>query len=267
MNRLGAVAFKLSLGMVLLFISLPLIVVFAASFSPTASISFDPEAWTLRWYGDLASQRWMGPFLLSVKVAFLTAAISGILGTMAAYAIVYERVPGSDTILAFLLSPLSVPQIVKGVAIVLFLSQFALQGAMGTPALVAAHVVLALPFVTRMVGGSIANFDRGLDRAGRILGANKSQRLRHILLPMIKPGVLSGVIFAFILSFNNIPLSVFLVRPGETTLPITVINYLEYSLEPVMAAVNVASMLFILALIFLFEKLGGFSVQIHGGSK
>jgi putative spermidine/putrescine transport system permease protein len=138
---------------------------------------------------------------------------------------------------------------------------------MGTPALVAAHVVLALPFVTRMVGGSIANFDRGLDRAGRILGASKMQRLRYILLPMIKPGVLSGVIFAFILSFNNIPLSVFLVRPGETTLPITVINYLEYSLEPVMAAVNVASMIFILALIFLFEKLGGFSVQIHGGSK
>ncbi|MGO7237604.1 ABC transporter permease, partial [Rhizobium brockwellii] len=64
-----------------------------------------------------------------------------------------------------------------------------------------------------------------------------------------------------------IPLSVFLVRPGDTTLPITVINYLEYSLDPVMAAVNVASMIFILAVIFLFEKIGGFSVKLHGGSK
>jgi putative spermidine/putrescine transport system permease protein len=75
------------------------------------------------------------------------------------------------------------------------------------------------------------------------------------------------VTFAFIISFNNIPLSVFLVRPGETTLPITVINYLEYSLDPVMAAVNVASMAFILIVIFSFEKLGGFSAQLHGGSK
>jgi putative spermidine/putrescine transport system permease protein len=73
--------------------------------------------------------------------------------------------------------------------------------------------------------------------------------------------------FAFIISFNNIPLSVFLVRPGQTTLPITVINYMEYSLDPVLAAVNVASLIFILATIFLFEKLGGFSAQIHGGSK
>jgi putative spermidine/putrescine transport system permease protein len=75
------------------------------------------------------------------------------------------------------------------------------------------------------------------------------------------------VTFAFIIPFNNIPLSVFLVRPGDSTLPITVINYLEYSLDPVMAAVNVASMAFILTVIFLFEKIGGFSAQIHGGSK
>jgi putative spermidine/putrescine transport system permease protein len=169
--------------------------------------------------------------------------------------------------MSYLLSPLSVPQIVKGVAIVLFLSIVGLQGLLGTPALIAAHVVLALPFVTRMVATSLANFDASLDRAAQILGASKRQRIQHVLLPMIKPGVLSGVTFAFIISFNNIPLSVFLVRPGDTTLPITVINYLEYSLEPVMAAVNVASMIFILAIIFLFEKIGGFSAQLHGGSK
>jgi len=118
-----------------------------------------------------------------------------------------------------------------------------------------------------MIATAMFNFDRNLDRAGQSLGATKAQRIRHLLIPIIKPGVFSGMTFAFIISFNNIPLSVFLVRPGQTTLPITVINYLEYSLDPVLAAVNVASLLFVLAVIFVFEKIGGFSAQIHGGSK
>ncbi len=267
MNRLTSAIFWLALALVLAFITLPLIVVIAASLSPSSEISLDPTQWTLRWYGELSSARWIDPFLLSVRIAVIVAALSGVLGLLAAYAVIYERVPGSEAIMSFLLAPLSVPQIVKGVAIVLFLSQLGLQGFLGTPALIAAHVVLALPFVTRMVATSLANFDRSLDRAARILGANKFQRLRYVLLPMVKPGLLSGVTFAFIISFNNIPLSVFLVRPGDTTLPIAVINHLEYSLDPVMAAVNVASMVFILAAIFLFEKIGGFSAQLHGGSK
>lgn len=267
MTKLISILFWLSLAAVLAFITLPLLVVVAASFSPTATVTFQPWEWTARWYGDLLSSRWLDPFLTSVKIATVVAAASGVLGLLAAYCIVYERLPGSDLLMSYLLSPLSVPQIVKGVAIVLFLSMIGFQGFLGTPALIAAHIVLALPFVTRMVATSLANFDANLDRAAQILGAGKMQRIRHVLLPMIKPGVLSGVTFAFIISFNNIPLSVFLVRPGDSTLPITVINYLEYSLDPVMAAVNVASMAFILAVIFLFEKIGGFSAQIHGGSK
>jgi ABC-type spermidine/putrescine transport system permease subunit II len=267
MNRALTCAFWLAIALVLTFITLPLAVVIAASLSPSSAVTFLPWEWTFDWYGDLLTDRWLHPFLLSVKIATVVAGISGVLGVLAAYAVVYERIPGSTAIMAGLLSPLSVPQIVKGVAIVLFLSIIGLQGVLGTPALIAAHVVLALPFVTRMAATSLANFDGNLDRAAQSLGATKRQRLQHIVLPMIKPGVLSGVTFAFIISFNNIPLSVFLVRPGDTTLPIAVINYLEYSLDPVMAAVNVASMIFILAVIFLFEKIGGFSAQLHGGSK
>lgn len=267
MNRLSGFFFWAALVAVLVFITLPIVVVMAASFSPTSEVTLDPRLWTFHWYGDLLTPRWLDPFWLSVKVAVIVSVISGLIGLLAAYALVFERIGSSDAIMSFLLSPLSVPQIVKGVAIVLFISQLGLQQFLGTEALIAAHVVLTLPFVTRMVAGSIANFDRGLDRAAQILGAGRFDRLRYVLLPLIKPGLLSGVTFAFIISFNNIPLSVFLVRPGDTTLPIKVINHLEYSLDPVMAAVNVASMVFILAAIFLFEKIGGFSAQLHGGSK
>jgi putative spermidine/putrescine transport system permease protein len=267
MTRVIAIGFWSALSLVLAFITLPLLVVVAASLSPTAAVTFRPWDWTLLWYGGLFEGRWIKPFLLSVEIAVIVATVSGLLGTLAALALVYQRVPGSSAIMAALLSPLSVPQIVKGVAIVLFLSIIGLQNMLGTPALIAAHVVLALPFVMRMAAGALANFDDNLDRAAQVLGASRRQRMIHVVLPLIKPGVLSGVTFAFIISFNNIPLSVFLVRPGDTTLPIAVINHLEYSLDPILAAVNVASMIFILIVILAFEKIGGFSAQLHGGSK
>jgi putative spermidine/putrescine transport system permease protein len=205
--------------------------------------------------------------VLSVELASFVAAASGLLGLLAAYAVAYEKCPGHAAIMSFLLSPMAVPQIVKGVAVVLFFSSAGLYTFLGTPGLIVAHIVLTLPFAVRMIATAMVNFDKSLDRAARILGASKLQRIRHILLPLIKPGLFSGVTFAFIISFNNIPLSLFLVRPGQTTLPITVINYLEYGLDPVLAAVNVASLLFILGVIVVFEKLGGFTSEIHGGSK
>ncbi|WP_117196378.1 ABC transporter permease [Rhizobium terrae] len=267
MNRLLSGLFWISLCLILAFITLPLLVVVAASLSPSSTVTFSPADWTMKWYAALWASKWLDPFILSAKIAVIVSLVSGVLGALGAYAIAYEKCPGSEAIMAFLLSPLAVPQIVKGVAIVIFLSSAGLYALLGTPGLIAAHIVLTLPFAARMIATSIYNFDKNLDRAAQILGASKWQRIRHVLLPLIKPGVFSGMTFAFIISFNNIPLSVFLVRPGQTTLPITVINYMEYSLDPVLAAVNVASLIFILATIFLFEKLGGFSAQIHGGSK
>ncbi|MCJ8521149.1 putative spermidine/putrescine transport system permease protein [Pseudorhizobium tarimense] len=267
MDRLLSFAFQLSLFLILAFIALPILVVLAASVSPTTTITFNPSEWTFQWFTALTASRWLDPFLLSIKLAAIVTALSGLLGFLAAYAVAYQKCPGHETIMAFLVSPLAVPQIVKGVAIVLFLSSSGFYSLLGTPGLVMAHIILTLPFVLRMIAGAMYNFDKRLDQAGRILGATAAQRIRFILLPIIKPGLFSGMTFAFILSFNNIPLSVFLVRPGETTLPITVINHMEYSLDPVLAAVNVASLAFILTAILVFEKIGGFSTQIHGGSK
>ncbi|MCA1409069.1 ABC transporter permease [Ensifer sp. IC3342] len=267
MNRLPAILFKISLAAILAFITLPLLVVIAASVSPTPAVTFRPSDWTLGWYAALWDSRWLDPFLLSVKLAATVSVASGVLGALGAYSVAYAKCPGHTAIMSFLLSPMAVPQIVKGVAIVLFLSSAGFFNLLGTPGLVVAHIVLTLPFVVRMAATAMFNFDKRLDRAARILGARPAQRIRYVLLPLIRSGLFSGMTFAFILSFNNIPISVFLVKPGQTTLPITVINHLEYSLDPVLAAVNVASLLFILGAIILFEKIGGFSAQFHGGSK
>lgn len=255
------------LGLVLLFIALPMAVVIAASVSPTSQVTFEFWTWTLDWFAKLWTPKWVDPFLLSAKIAAVVAVLTGILATLGAYAVAYEKVPGHNVIMSFLLSPLAVPQIVKGVAIVLFFSSAGLYRYLGVPGLVMGHVILTLPFAVRMIATAMYNFDKNLDRAARILGANRWQRIFHVLLPLIKPGIFSGMTFSFILSFNDVPLALFLVRPGQTTLPITVINYFEYGLDPILAAVNVASLLFLLAVILLFERIGGFTAQIHGGSK
>ncbi len=254
-------------GLIMLFIALPLLVVIAASVSPTVVVTFEFWTWTFEWFQKMWAPRWIDPFILSAKIAALVAIITGVLASLAAFAVAYRKVPGHTTIMSFLLSPLAVPQIVKGVAIVLFFSSAGLYHYLGFPGLVFGHVVLTMPFAVRMIVTAIYNFDTNLDRAAQILGASKWQRVYHVLLPLIKPGIFSGMTFAFILSFNDVPIALFLVRPGEITLPIKVINYFEFGLDPVLAAVNVASLLFLLAVIFLFEKIGGFTAQLHGGSK
>jgi putative spermidine/putrescine transport system permease protein len=253
--------------LIVFYITLPILVVVVASVSPATGISANPATWRLDWYGDLLSDQWFEPFYLSFWIALFVAGMSGVLGTLGAYAVVYQKVPGHNVIMSFLLSPLAVPQIVKGVAIVLFLSSVGLYSVLGTPGLIAGHTVLTIPFCLRMIATAMFNFEHNLDRAARILGANRWHRIRFVLLPLIKPGIFSGMTLAFILSFNNISLSLFLVRPGQMTLPITVINYMEYSIDPSLAAVNVASLLIVLGVILVFERLGGFNVQFHGGSK
>lgn len=267
MNRLVVHAGQLALVLILAFLALPLLVVVAASFSATAQVTFVPWEWTLRWFPQLLQGKWMDPFLLSAKLAAIVALASGLLGLLGAYAVAYEKCPGHEALQYFLLSPMAVPQIVKGVAIALALSSAGLYDLMGLPSLIAAHVILTTPYVVRMVITSIFNFDKNLDRAACVLGARKWKRIAYVLLPLIKPGLFSGMTFAFIISFNDVALSLFLVKPGQITLPIAVINHLEYSLDPVLAAVNVASLAFVLLVIFVFERLGGFSAQLHGGSK
>lgn len=106
--------FRTSLGLILAFITLPLLVVLVASVSPTARIVFEPSLWTTKWYGALMSGRWIDPFLLSVELALIVTVLSGLFGLLAAFAVAYEKCPGHAAIMSFLLSPLSVPQIVKG---------------------------------------------------------------------------------------------------------------------------------------------------------
>jgi putative spermidine/putrescine transport system permease protein len=149
------------------------------------------------------------------------------------------------------------------VAILQFLSLAGMQRLLGFNALVLGHVVVTVPYAIRTIAISLHGFDRSLELAAMNLGATPWRTFRHVTLPIIKPGLFAGMVFAFIVSFNNVPVSLFLVRPGMITLPIRILNYLEYRFDPSLAAVNMLSLLMILLIVSVAEKTAGFTRFIY----
>ena len=251
-------------GVIYAFMFLPVAVVVLTSLNPGQYLQLPPRGLSLRWYAAALTPDWLEPFRVSLTLAAGTALGAIVLGLPAAFALVRHRFPGRDAINALLLSPISLPAIVSGVAILQFLSLAGLHGLIGFRALLLAHVALTTPYAIRTIAISLHGFDRSLEHAAANLGATPWRTLRHVTLPLIKPGLFAGMVFAFIVSFNNVPVSLFLVRPGMITLPIRILNYLEYRFDPSLAAVNMLSLFVILLIVVIAERAAGFTRFVYG---
>jgi len=246
------------------FMFLPVLVVMLASLNPESYLSIAPNGLSLRWYKAALSNDWLPALRLSLAIAFGVSLSSTAIGSLGAFAIARYRFPGRAALQAFLLSPLAVPSIVTGIAILQFLTIVNLGSLLGLPALFLAHIAVTIPFTVRMILISLFNFDRQVEQAAQNLGANPWRTFWHITLPLLKPGIFAGMTFAFVISFNNVPISLFLVRPGTTTLPIKILNYLEYRLDPTLAAVNMVSLAAVLVIVTAAERIGGFTRFLYG---
>ncbi|HZX00077.1 MAG TPA: ABC transporter permease [Trueperaceae bacterium] len=261
-----ALLFRAVVVLIYAFMFLPIAIVVLVSLNAEPYLTLPPESFSLRWYRQVFTPTWLPPLRYSLVIAAAAALGSGLLGGLGAFAIARYKFPGRAALQAFLMSPLSIPSIVTGVAILQFATMVNLQGMLGTPALIVGHIVVTLPFTVRMIGISLFNFDRSVEQAAANLGARPGQVLRHVTLPLMKPGIFAGMTFAFIVSFNNVPVSLFLVRPGATTLPIEILNFLQYRLDPTLAAVNMVSLVIVLALVAIAERAGGFTKFVYGRS-
>lgn len=246
------------------FMFLPIAVVLFMSLSPSKFLEFPPRALSAAWYRAVMTPDWIGPFRLSFTLALGAAALTTLMGAAGAFAVVRHRFPGRDALLAVLQSPLAVPSIVAGVAILQFFTIAGAKALLGFPALLLAHTVETIPFVVRTVSISLLGVDRNLELAAMNLGARRWQTLLRVTFPLIKPGIFAGAAFAFILSFNNVNVSLFLVRPGEITLPIRIMNFLEFGVEPILAAVSILSLAAVLLVVAIAERLGGFTRFLYG---
>ncbi len=254
MKRTVLLAFN---ALMYLFMLAPILVVIPVSFSATQYLVFPPQGFSLRWYGNfLSTPELVDSLWLSLHLAGWTTAISTVLGTMAALALVRYRYPGRRALREFFVSPLVMPRLVLGIALLMFLSNTVLSGQFG--ALLLAHVVVAFPYVVRTVSASLFGLDHALEEAGASLGAAPLTVFRTISLPLLKPGIVAGAIFAFVTSFDELVMTLFLAGPRTTTLPVKMFNYIEFTSDPTLAAISVILVAITAVAVLITERIVGF---------
>ena len=243
----------------LLIIIAPLAVPMAMSISDSPFISFPPQGFTLDWFTRvLTSREAQASFLFSLQLACLATLAALLLGVPAAAALVRYAFPGRSAIIGLMLSPVIVPLIVTGVAL---LQLFSVLGWGDTlTQLVIGHTVVCLPYVVRSVTASFMLVDRDLEDAAAVLGAPPRAVLTRIIWPQVRPGILAGAVFSFVVSFDDYPISMWLADGSHFPIPLYLHGLLERSIDPSIAAISTLVILFALLLVFVIEKLFGISV-------
>jgi putative spermidine/putrescine transport system permease protein len=230
-------AFRITVTALIAFILAPIVVVILVSFGAREIPEFPPSALSLRWYSYALSQPvFLSSATNSAWVALTATLIATPIAICAALAIVRSSIPGKNAIQAILLAPLLVPSIVTSLALLIALSNAGLR--IVTTRLVLAHTLIVLPYLVRTVLASLVQLDITLEEAGRTLGASAFKTFLYVTLPLIRPGLMAGILFAFIISFDNVSISLFLTTSRTTTLPIAVLNYVEYNFDPSIAAIS-----------------------------
>ena len=223
-------------ALVALYLLAPVIVVIATSVTTTAYPVFPPRGFSLQWFERfLQTPEFVGGMRLSALLAGSATAIATCIGTAAAIGLARRRRPAVS---ALFLSPIVFPAVVLGLALLIFYNRTGVAGTL--PGMVAAHVVLITPFVVRMVSASLAEFDDSVEEAARNLGAGWARVFFQVTLPIIRPGVVAGAVFAFIISFDELVVTLFLAGPGLQTLPIRVYTFVQYNSTPVISAISTA---------------------------
>ncbi len=245
----------LSVVAMLGFLVLPAIVVTLAAFNSRALLSFPPESWSWRWFAKaLAYEDFQAGFRNGLIVAAWASSIALVVGAAFAFALDRYRFRLKRSIEAVLLSPLVIPHFTVGLGFLILAAQLGL--ARGFPVVVACHVVLVLPFVLRSVYVSLRNLDRRLELAASSLGAPPHRVLLTVTVPLLLPGLVSGWLFAAILSLNEFTASLFVTAQRTQTLPVAMYNYVREFADPSMAALSVmyivaTATLLVLANVFL----------------
>lgn len=223
-------------ALVLCYLLLPIVVIVTSSFTSSRYLEFPPPGFSLRWYQQMLSEpKWISVGLRSVIVALATTAISLMLGTLGALALTWARIPGAALLRSFIISPLIVPKIMTAIAIFFVYAPLKLVGT--NAALITSHVVLALPFVFVIMSAAVAGYDRTQTWAALCMGASHGQAALRVMLPQLLPALGSSALFAFLASFDDVIMAIFLAGITANTLPKEMFDSAREEVTPVLAAV------------------------------
>ena len=253
----GEWAVSIAAWLVLAYLMLPLFVVIAVSFTTTEYLAFPPVGFTIRWYEEfLGMPAYVSSIILSVKLAAASTTCGFLLGIPTAIVLSRAEFRGVTTLKTFFLSPLILPGIVIGVGILQVTSTLGFGRSF--QAMLAGHLVLILPYIVRTTLSSLQGFERGLEEAAQDLGASRLQTFYLVTLPMIKPGVIAGCLFALIMSWIDVEVSIFNTVIVEAPISVTIFNYVQYGVDPTIAAVSAATIYMAFIFVFLLDRLVGF---------
>jgi putative spermidine/putrescine transport system permease protein len=240
-------------GLVYLFLIIPVLVIILSAFSPNPYLEFPPTSFSLRWFSSIISNPdWYQTLLTSIWLLIIVTPLTVALGTMAAFAIARLQFPGRQLLQLLMLSPLMIPQVVLGIALLYLLTDLGWIGSLW--GLVIGHTLVAFPYVVRTVGVSVSNLDPHLESASMILGAGPGQTFYRVTLPLIKPGVIAGAVFAAVISFGEVSISLFTSSPQSTTIPVRIFNYIDQTFDPTVNAISVIFIILAVVALIVIER-------------
>lgn len=267
---MGSYGLRLASWGVLLFLITPILVIIPLSFNAEPFFSFtpgmlqlNPDAYSLKWYEAIfSSQNWLLAIRNSFLIGILATVIATVLGTIAAVGLASDSMPYRRLFMALLLSPMIVPLIIVAAGMFFFYTRFNLVGTF--PGLIIAHAALGVPFVIITVTATLTGFDQSLFRAGLSMGASPVKVFFDVVMPLIRPGVISGALFAFVTSFDEIVLVLFLAGPEQRTIPRQMFAGLREQIDPTILAVATLLIIISAMLLLVLELLRRRSARMRG---
>ena len=250
---------RLAAYAVCLFVALPILVVLASSMTAANYVTFPPQGLSVRWYGAvLRDAHLLEAVRVSVTVAVATAVLAVGLGFGATVGLERYRFPGRALAVSFVMAPLALPTIVLALGMLFFMSVIGLVGS--ASGLVMGHLVVALPYAVRALSASLGGVNRDIERSAAVLGAPPAVVAWKVTLPLMRPGVIAAFIFAFLVSFNNVSISLFIAGPTTQTLPLTIFRLAQDVQTPTLAALGALVMCLTTVVVVVLEK----SVGLYG---
>lgn len=271
-ERIWYYTFRILCGLIFTFLILPILVIFPLSFNaePYFSftpemLSFDPAGYSTRWYSEFfTSATWQAAVRNSLIIAVFSTLLSTFLGTLAALGLSRKEFPFKTAIMGILISPMVVPLIISAAGMFFFYSRIGLQGTY--VGVILAHAALATPFVVITVTATLVGFDHSLTRAAASLGSSPTRTFFQITVPLITPGVISGALFAFITSFDEVVVVLFVGSVNQRTIPWAMFSGIREQISPTILAVATILILFSIFLLTAIELLRRRNERLRGMS-
>lgn len=263
MKRAGRLCLGLACLLIAVWLVAPTLVIIPISFTEKKSLAFPPSGFSWQWYQNIfASRDWSRSLVNSIQIAAIVAVLATVLGTMAALGLERLKPRTSGLIRAALMTPMIVPGVVLAIGIYAVYLDAHLVGTW--TGYVLAHTLLALPFVVIAVGANLAVFDRRLETAAASLGASRLSTFFTITMPLILPGILSGALFAFVTSFDEVVAVLFIAAPEQQTIPRQMWNGIREQISPAILAVATILVVISILLLTTVELLRRRSERLRG---